>query len=104
METFTNHEIATESAYRRFAIPRNAWTNAVLRRFWPDSNTKTEHHDVTYKSFSRKITHTIFPHNCQNTVELFLTCTESFGRRGQRIRGFEGARTPPKHGSAPSHC
>ena len=24
--------------------------------------------------------------------------------QGRRIRGFEGARAPPEHGSAPSHC
>ena len=24
--------------------------------------------------------------------------------QGRRIRGFEGARAPPEHASAPSHC
>ena len=32
--------------------------------------------------------------------ELFVVT----GRQGRRIRGFEGARAPPEHGSAPSHC
>ena len=26
------------------------------------------------------------------------------GTQGRIIRGFEGARAPPEHGSAPSHC
>ena len=26
------------------------------------------------------------------------------GDQGRRIRGFEGARAPPEHESAPSHC
>ena len=37
-------------------------------------------------------------------VEMLWIDGESAPSQGRRIRGFEGARAPPEHTSAPSHC